>query len=102
MPFGYGLWVFLKNNPAARMALAIGAGIAAFLVWLGLRDRRRDKITEMKIEIKAQEASRKVIDKAKEKTHETVREAEQARADIPRGTPSGELPKHVQDILFDD
>ena len=101
-PFGWGLWVWFRNNPAAQVAAGIGAAWIAFRIWLATKVRAVRKDEQQKIEIKAQEASRKVIDKAKDKTSETIRKAEDARADIPRGTPSGELPERVQDALFDD
>jgi hypothetical protein len=102
MPFGYSIWLWLKANPAAQWALAIGAAYVTFRIWLNRKIGAARQDEQQKIEIKAQEASRKVIDKAKDKTDETIRKADDARADIPRGTPSGKLPERVQNVLFDD
>ena len=102
MPLGYGLWVFLKNNPVVLYIGAAFAFLATFLSWQRLRDMRIRRTVAEKIEIEAQDKSRQVIAKAEEKTHDVIEKADEARADIPRGAPSGELPKHVQDILFDD
>lgn len=101
------MWLFpifrwFQANPLAQWIAGIGAALAAFWGWMTLRDRRRDRNKEREIELEAQDKSRQVIAKAEEKTDETIRKSDEARADIPRGTASGELPKPVQDILFDD
>jgi hypothetical protein len=100
-PF-YGVWLWFKANPAAQWVASIVAAYLTFRLWLSAKIVSVRREEQQTIEIKAQEASRKVIDKAKDKTNETIRKADDARADIPRGTPSGELPKRVQNVLFDD
>ena len=102
MPFGYPFYVWLKANPLAQWLLGIAAAYATFRLWLWRKIVSVRREEQQNIEIKAQEASRKVIEKAKEKTHETIRKSDEARADIPRGTPSGKLPERVQNVLFDD
>lgn len=102
MPFGYGLYTFLKANPVVAWVAGAFAAVATFLSWQRLRDGRIRRQHERKLDEQAQKTSRKVIDKAKEKTHETIRKADEARADIPRGAPSGELPDDIQSVIFDD
>jgi hypothetical protein len=101
-PFGYSAWLWFKNSPMAQGAALVGVGLAIFWAWMTIRDRRRRAEMIREIEIKAERTSRKVTEKAKETANETIRQADEARASIPAGTPAGELPKHVQDILFDD
>ena len=102
MPFGYGLWVFLKNNPVVAYAAAGVAALATFLSWQRLRDMRiRREVTE-KIEVRAQETATKVIEDAQEKTNDVIEKADEARAAVSGGTPSGELPKSTQSTLFRD
>jgi hypothetical protein len=101
-PFGYGAWIWLKNNPAAQWAIGIGAGLAAFLSWQRLRDIRIRKEERQRIEVKAQQRARKVTDKAKEKTDETIRKADDARARVPDGPTADSLPDDLRDVLFDD
>ena len=102
MPFGYGLWVFLKNNPVVAYAAAGVAALATFLSWQRLRDMRiRREVTE-KIEVRAQETATKVIEDAQEKTNDVIEKVDQARAAVSGGTPSGELPKSTQSTLFRD
>jgi hypothetical protein len=98
----YPIFRWFQANPLAQWIAGISAALAAFWGWMTLRDRRRDREKEREIELEAQDKSRQVIAKAEEKTDETIRKSDEARADIPRGAPSGELPKPVQDILFDD
>lgn len=93
---------FFANNKTARWIAAGIAALFAFLSWQRLRDMRIRKEAVQKIDAKAEETSREIIQDAKDKTDETIRKSDEARASIPRGTASGELPKHVQGILFDD
>ena len=101
-PFGYGLWVWLKDNPAAQWVVGIGAGLAVFLSWQRLRDIRIRKEERQKIAAKAEEMVRRVTDKAKEKTDETIRKADDARARVPDGPTSDSLPDDIKGILFGD
>jgi hypothetical protein len=86
----------------AQGAALVGVALAILWTWLTTRDRRRRAEMIREIEIKAERTSRKVIDKAKETAHETIRKADEARASIPAGTPSGELPDATQSVLFND
>lgn len=95
---GSAIWA----NPVARWIVLIFTGLVLHRIWLAFRDRRRDKAKEQEIELKAEKTARKVVSKAKEKADETVKKAEEARADIPRGAASGELPERVQNVLFLD
>lgn len=101
-PFGYGLWVWFKDNPAAQWVVGIGAGLAVFLSWQRLRDIRIRKEERQKIAAKAEEMVRRVTAKAKEKTDETIRKADDARARVPDGPTSDSLPDDIRSVLFDD
>ena len=101
-PFGYGVWVWLRNNPLAQgAAMAVGAW-AIFWGWLRLRDRRQKVAIEQELELKSERAAREVVQTAREKSHEIIREAQEARDSIPSATPSDKLPKRVQNVLFRD
>jgi hypothetical protein len=101
-PLGFAFWTWLKNNPAAQWAIGIGAGLAAFLSWQRLRDIRIRKEERQKIAAKAEEMVRKVTIKAKEKTDETIRKADDARARVPDGPTADSLPNDIRSVLFDD
>jgi hypothetical protein len=102
MPFGFAFYTFLKNNPVVLYIGAAFAAIATFLSWQRLRDMRIRREARKKIEAEAEKTADKVIQKAEEKTHDVIAKADEARASIPRGTPSGELPKSTQSVLFGD
>ena len=101
-PLGFAFWTWMKNNPAAQWVVGIGAGLAVFLSWQRLRDIRIRKEERQKIAAKAEEAARRVTDKAKEKTDETIRKADDARARVPDGPTSDSLPDDIKGILFGD
>jgi hypothetical protein len=102
MPFGYGLWVWFRNNPAAQVAAAVVAGIVVFFGWLGLHDRKVRRDARLKAEIKAEKQATKAIKEVKERTDETVQKATEARAAVPDGAFADELPDDLQSILFND
>ena len=101
-PLGFAFWTWMKNNPAAQWVVGIGAGLAVFLSWQRLRDIRIRKEERQKIAAKAEEMVRRVTDKAKEKTDETIRKADDARARVPDGPTSDSLPDDLRSVLFDD
>lgn len=68
MPFGYGLYMWLRDNPAARWAVGVGAALIALLTWDRMRTTRIKREANAKL-------SRK-IEKAQEKHEEKVHEAE--------------------------
>ena len=100
MPAGYAIWVWLKNNPLARWALAIGAGLAAFRIWLGLRDKRIIEQDRVESTLRAERTAREVIDNARIKTDETIQSAQAARDAIPDGPTADSLPDAVSAVLF--
>lgn len=101
-PLGFAFWTWMKNNPAAQWVVGIGAGLAVFLSWQRLRDIRIRREERQKIAAKAEEMVRRVTDKAKEKTDETIRKADDARARVPDGPTSDSLPDDLRSVLFDD
>lgn len=102
MPFGYGLYTFLKANPVVVWIGGAFAAVVTFLSWQRLRDGRIRREERRRIEIKAEQAADKAVDNAKENAGDTIRKAEDARNRLPSGTPAGELPDDIKDILFDD
>jgi len=73
MPFGYGLWVWLKANPAAQWALAIAGAWIAFRLWLSRKIRReREDATE--------EAVEDVVKAIEKETENAVQRVEDERA----------------------
>ena len=101
-PLGFAFWTWMKNNPAAQWVVGIGAGLAVFLSWQRLRDIRIRKEERQKIAAKAEEMVRRVIETAKEKTDDTIRKADDARARVPDGPTSDSLPDDIKGILFGD
>lgn len=102
MPWGYPVWLFLKNNPLARWVLGIGAAFTAFQVWLGLRDQRIRKEVRVSEELRALDTARDVLTEAREKTDETIKQANAARDAIPDGPTADSLPDSVRGVLFRD
>jgi predicted membrane metal-binding protein len=102
MPAGYGLWLFLKNNPAARWAAATVAALVAFFTWLALHDRKVRREANAKGQIKAEKQAREAIQAVKERTNETIEKADKARDAVPDGAYSSGLPNDLQSVLFDD
>ena len=101
-PLGFGLWLWLKNNPAAQWALGIGAGLIAFRAWLFGRDQRIRKEIRVNEELRALDTARDVINEAREKTDETIKAANDARDAIPDGPTADSLPDPVRRVLFSD
>ena len=102
MPFGYGLWVWLKSNPAAQAALGIAAAILAFLTWLALHDRKVSNRALQKAEIKARKQSTKIINDMKETSNERIEDAETARNRVPAGVTSDGMRDDDAAFLFSD
>lgn len=100
MPWGYPVWLWLKNNPAAQWALGIGAGLIAFRAWLSGRDQRIRKELKVSEELRALDTARDVINEAREKTDETIKQADDARDSIPDGPNADSLPDSVRGVLF--
>lgn len=101
-PFGYSLWLWFKDNKVAQWAVGIFAGLVAFLSWQRLRDIRIRREERKRIEERAEQTARRVTIKAKEKTDETIRKADDARARVPDGPTSDSLPDDIRNVLFDD
>ena len=70
-PFGYGLWVWFKSNPAAQAVAAVAALYFTFRLWLARKIRRER-------EDAAEEAVEDVVQQIEEQTNERVEEAREA------------------------
>ena len=77
MPFGYGLWVWLKSNPAAQWALGIVAAYVTFKLWLRakIRNERKDA---------AEDATEEVIEQIEKETDDAIQRVEDDRAAVER------------------
>ena len=76
MPLGYGLWVFLKNNPVVLYIGAAFAFLATFLSWQRLRDMRIRRENSEKHERAAAKEKERAVEYV-----ETVREEAADAAD---------------------
>lgn len=72
MPFGYSIWLWLKANPAAQWALAIGGVWITFRLWLGrkIRNERKDA---------AEDATEEVIEAIEKETDDAIQRVEDER-----------------------
>jgi outer membrane protein TolC len=72
MPFGYSIWLWLKANPAAQWALAIGGVWITFRLWLArkIRSERKDA---------AEDATEEVIEQIEKETDDAIQRVEQER-----------------------
>lgn len=77
MPFGYGLWVWLKSNPAAQWALGIVAAYVTFKLWLRakIQSERKDA---------AEDATEEVIEQIEKETDDAIQRVEDDRAAVER------------------
>jgi hypothetical protein len=73
MPFGYSIWLWLKANPAAQWALAIGGVWITFKLWLArkIRSERKDA---------AEDATEEVIEQIEKETDDAIQRVEDERA----------------------
>jgi len=101
-PLGYGLYMWLKANPAVMWIAGIGTALAGFLSWQRLRDMRIRREERKRIDAKAEKTAGRVIQQARTKSDETIRKADDARARVPDGPTSDQLPDGTQRILFGD
>lgn len=102
MPFGYPVWLFLKNNPAARWALGIAAGVMAFFTWLAVHDHNVRKRDRLKAAERTRKAADKTLKQMEKESNETIENAREARDAISDGITSDGLRDDYADILFSD
>jgi hypothetical protein len=100
MPFGYSVWLFLKNNPAARWALGIAAGVMAFFTWLAVHDHNVRKRDRLKAVERTRKAADKTLKQMEKESNDTIESAREARAAVPDGIDSSSLRDDYADILF--
>ena len=76
-PFGYSFWLWLKANPAAQWALAIGGVWITFRLWLRakIRSERKDA---------AEDATEEVIEQIEKETDDAIQRVEDDRAAVER------------------
>ena len=100
MPFGYPVWLFLKNNPAARWALGIAAGVMAFFTWLAVHDHNVRKRDRLKAAERTRKAADKTLKQMEKESNETIESAREARSAVPDGVTSDSMHDDLADILF--
>jgi outer membrane protein TolC len=71
-PFGYGLWLWFKSNPAAQWAAGIVAAYVTFRIWLSRKISRER-------EDAAEEAVEEVIEAIEKETDDAIERVEQER-----------------------
>ena len=71
-PFGWSLWVWFRNNPAAQVAAGIGAAWIAFRIWLASKVKRERREA-------AEDAREEVIEQIEEQTDEAIERVEADR-----------------------
>ncbi len=74
-PFGYGLWVWFKSNPAAQAVAAVVAVYVAFRLWLARKIRRER-------EDAAEEAVEQVTEQIEKETDDAIQRVEDDRAAV--------------------
>ena len=102
MPFGYPVWLFLKNNPAARWALGIAAGVMAFFTWLAVHDHNVRKRDRLKAAERTRKAADKTLKQMEKESNETIENAREARDAVPDGITSDGLRDDYAELLFSD
>lgn len=102
MPFGYGLWVWFRNNPAAQAAAGIVAALVVFFGWLGLHDRRVRREDRLKSEIKTRKTADKVLGKLEKESDERIEKANEAADAVTGDVTSDSLRDDLASILFRD
>jgi hypothetical protein len=71
-PFGYGLWVWFRSNPAAQAVAGVVAVYIAFRLWLARKIRRER-------EDAAEEAIKDVIETIEKDTDDAIQRVEDER-----------------------
>lgn len=102
MPFGYALWTFLKNNPAARWAAATLAALVAFFTWLALHDRKVRKGANERATKKAVKVADKIITKMEDQSSDRIEQARKAADAVPADVTSGSVSDRTSKFLFGD
>ena len=103
MPFGYGLWVWFRNNPAAQVAAAVVAGIVVFFGWLGLHDRKVRREDRLKAEIKTRKTATKELAKLEERADDRNEKADNAADSVPVDDfTADQLPESIRRGLIRD
>lgn len=100
MPFGYPVWLFLKNNPAARWALGIAAGVMAFFTWLAVHDHNVRKRDRLKAAERTRKAADKTLKQIQERNDERIEDAQSARDSVPDNVTADSMSDDAYEFLF--
>ena len=100
-PFGYGIWLWLKDNPAAQWAIGIGAALIALLTWDRLRTNRIRREATRKANDRAEKQSDKILDKMEQESNDRIEAAREARERVPDDVDRSQLSDGASSILFD-
>lgn len=99
-PLGYGLYVWLRDNPAARWAVGIGAALIALLTWDRMRTTRIKREARAKAERKAEKQADKIIKDMEDSSDDRIQDAVEARDRVPDDPTSDSLSDAARAILF--
>lgn len=99
-PFGYGLWLWLKDNPAAQWALGIGAALFALLTWDKFRTSRIKREATAKANRKAEKQSKAILEDMEEESNDRIEAAREARERVPDDVSADSLSDGARAILF--
>ena len=99
-PFGYGIWLWLKDNPAAQWAIGIGAALIALLTWDKFRTSRIKREATRKANDRAEKQSDKILDKMEQESNDRIEAAREARERVPDGVTADQLRDDARAVLF--
>lgn len=100
MPFGTGLFLWLRDSETARWIVGIGAALIALLTWDRLRTNRIRREARAKAERRAEKQSDKILQQMENDSEERIQDALEARERVPDGITSDQLRDDARSILF--
>lgn len=104
-PFGYGLYVWLKNNPIAQGIAVAGVLYVAFKAYVAVKVRAATRVAREKAEAAGLRAKEEVLDKQEKENEDRLETADRIAEDVRDreygDDRAGELPEHIRDLLID-
>jgi Flp pilus assembly protein TadB len=98
-PFGYGLWIWFKDNEYARWIVGIGAALIALLTWDKMRTSRIKREATARANRKAEKQADSILKEMDHDVEETVEAADRAAERVPDDVDSSSLPKSLSRFL---
>lgn len=100
MPFGTSLFLWLRDNPAARWIVGIGAAMIALLTWDKFRTTRIKREAVRKANDRAEKQSDKILQQMESDSEERIQNALEARERVPDGITSDQLRDDAYTVIF--